>query len=171
MRIQRGVVLLTTLFMITILSLLVITFMNSLSLYLRADHTLERKQQLLQQLEKISVAYLSRNALFTNLACVITDDNPNASIDYLLHQSGCVFTSQKHPYYYVIADLGEYPCQKISVDGTQYTSHHWLFTVASEGLKPSMLQLRLAVITPDRRCETKLIQFIPPGVLSWRYLP
>ena len=171
MKSQRGVVLLTTLFMITILSLLMITLLNNLFSYLHIFTILQKKQQVLQQLEKITLIYLSGNALSTNPACQIADDNPNASIDYLIHQPGCVFTSKKHSYYYVIANLGEYPCQKISINGIQYSSRHWLFTVASERLKSSMLQLRLAVITKDRHCETKQTRLIQPGILSWRYLP
>lgn len=163
MRKQQGIILLITLLLLSILSLLVLSQMQQLLLQHKAMHKLVDKQRTLENLEQ------QANRLLTdNPACLIKQDNPEAAIRSLAGKQACSVQYDNKKYYYLIEDLGLFPC--LPIQG--HTSQHWRITLATAGDRPACLQLRLARMAKGLSCQPgEAMRPIPAGIQSWIYLP
>lgn len=164
---QTGLVLLTTIIMISILTLLVLSLMQSMLLYLKAHNQVLIKHEVLYQLE--AAAYQIAKETYSS-DCVLTNENPNRMLELLLSKRGCVFMEENRQYLYLIDDLGLFPCLQIKSGNEIQSSHHWLITVISSTSQHTALQLRVVKLTQAIACKAAEIRWIKKGVVSWRYL-
>lgn len=160
---QAGVVLLTTILMIAILTLLILSLMQGVFLYIKGCNQIVTQHQSFYQMEAIA------NKLdVSKRACLVNDKDPNQLIDVLLTQHGCTFIDDKQQYWYAVEDLNVYPCLQITDGERVYSSHHWLITLATIHPQVIVLQLRIATIANTEKCEQASAQLIQSGVLTWR---
>lgn len=164
----NGMILLTTLLMISMISVWVLSLMQSVLLYIKATEGVVRHQESLYQLERATEAVFHREH---PIACSVSLLDPNQVIDRLLEGFGCIFKHADHSYEYLIDDLGPIPC--IVMEGGQgmVTSHHWLVTVLTTTPHRDLLQIRWAEPGKTMACESQEPQLIRRGILTWRYLP
>lgn len=160
---SSGFILLTTMMMIVILTLLVMAPLKSVLLYMKAHKAVIESDQMAYNLEQ--VAYRLADSPFA-ADCIVNDVDPN-EMRYLLQQLKCSLKHNNKIYYYIINDLGIYPCLKIDVQGVFYSSHHWFIQVLASGSKEQRLNLRIA--KPDKAlpCELMDQRQIYSGLVSW----
>lgn len=158
---QGGIVLLTTMMMLVIVTLLVLSLMQGVFLYIKSSHQIMRHHEVFRQMESMAT-----KLNLTRAACVVQDKNPNQLIDMLEANQGCI--TGDGAYQYIVDDLGLYPCLQLVVDGVVQGSHHWLVTLA--GMKPPKLVLQLRMVEPSdaSTCELGMANQIHSGVISWR---
>jgi len=161
---QRGMILLTTIIMIIVLTMLVLTLLQTVFLYIKVNNQVVSKHEALYQLEAVAHRLLM---LENDPNCVITDGDPNQMIELLRDHRGCLFVDNHRQYDYVIDDLGLFPCLHIVSGNTKYSSHHWLITVSMVG-QPDILQLRIAKQAREISCYSLEGRQIHQGVISWR---
>lgn len=158
---------LTTIIMLSLLTMLVLSLMQSVFLYTKVSNQVVVKHKALYQLEEAAY-HLITESYSPN--CLFTSENPNRIVDFLLHNQGCSFIWQHQQYYYLVDDLGIYPClQAISGNEVQ-SSHHWLLTVLSSLPYQAVLQLRIAKPMRRLHCDLTEARQIKMGIISWRYL-
>lgn len=146
---QSGFVLLTTILMIAILSLLVLSLMQGVFLYIKGCNQIVTNHESFYRLEAVA-----DKLVLSHPAC----------------SHGCTLVEGKHEYRYELEDLGVFPCLPIKVNNVVYSSRHWRITVAAIQPNPVILQLRIATIAGVAQCDGALPHTIRPGVLSWRKL-
>ena len=154
--------------MIIILTMLVLTLMKAVFLNIKVDNQVVIKHEALYQLE--AVAHKLINAPIDPNCLVIIDD-PNQALDLLLHHGGCSLIDHNRQYYYVVDDLGLYPCLQIISGKKIDSSHHWLINVATAPPRQEILQLRIAKPVQAMACDFFEARQIHQRVISWRYLP
>ena len=162
---QGGIVLLSTLMTLMIMTLYVMSLTQSVFLYIKSSHQVMTNHQVFREMEQL-VYRLDR----TNAACLTRDKNPNQLVDMLLDSQGCLIDQGGHSYSYLLADQGIYPCLQIRSDNRAYGSQHWLVTIASMQQPKMILQLRLANAIDTDQCELPMSHVINSGVISWRKL-
>ena len=162
-RLQTGIVLLTTLLMMAILSLLVLSLMQSVWLYLKTNNQLIHQHDAFYGME----AVLNRLD-FKAPDCVVHQQTPNQLINAVGAHQGCTYTEKKRHFTYIIEELEHYPCLQIDATNGIQGSQHWLITVASDALPNVILQVRYAVPIETEACLLGLPHRIRTGVLSWR---
>ena len=167
---QIGVVLLTTIIMIVVITMLVLTLMHSVFLYFKISNQVVRRHEILYQLEAVAHKLAAANNELTPSDCILTETDPNQMIDMLLHNNGCSLTDTNRQYYYLLDDLGLYPCLQILLGNKVYSSHHWLISVATPPPQQTILQLRVAKPFREMACDLFEERRISNGVISWRYL-
>ena len=165
---QGGMVLLTTIIMIVLLTMLVLTLMQAVFLYIKVSNQVVIKHEALYQLEAVAHRLMVAN---TDLDCMVSEEEPNQVVDLLLHDKGCSLIDNNRQYYYVIDDLGLYPCLQIVTEKKIYSSHLWLVTTATAPPRQDIIQLRIARPDKEITCDVFNARQINKGVISWRYLP
>lgn len=165
---ESGMVLLTTIIMIVILTMLVLTLMQTVCLYIKISNQVVIRHETLYQLEAAAHQLIR---VKNDPNCMVTDEDLNQVVDWLLHKRGCSFKDNNHQYHYVIDDLGLYPCLQIVFGKQKYSSHHWLISIASEPPRQDILQLRVTEPVRAISCDVSSVHQINSGVISWRYLP
>ena len=153
--------------MIVILTTLVLTLMQAVFLYIKISNQEATKHEALYQLEAVAHRLIRAE---NDPNCVVTEESPNQIVDLLLHNQGCSFNDNNRQYYYMIDDLGLYPCLQIVVGKKIYSSHHWLISAATAPPQQSILQLRIAKPARAIICDLVEARQINRGVISWRYL-
>lgn len=153
--------------MISIITMLVLSLMQSVLLYVKVSNQVGANHEALYQLEAAAYHLITANY---SSDCIFTGENPNQIVEFLLHNRGCSLIWQHHQYYYLVDDLGLYPCLRAISDKEIQSSHHWLITVFSPTPQPAVLQLRVAKPVRAIQCELSESRQINMGVISWRYL-
>jgi len=164
---NKGMVVLTTIIMLSILTMLVLSLLQSVFLYTKVSNQVLAKHKALYQLEAAAYHLIADNYA---PACLLTLENPNRIIDFLLHKRGCSFIWEDQRYYYLVDDLGLYPCLQTMSDSEVKSSHHWLITVLSSFPQQAVLQLRIAKSVRAIHCDIEHTRQINMGVISWRYV-
>lgn len=160
---QTGIVLLTTMMMIVILTLLVLSLMQGVLLYVKGSNQFIANHQTIHQMEVIA----GKLDLINN-ACVVKNKSPNQLVELLVNHQGCTVTDETRQYEYIIGDLGLCPCLQMQLAEKWYGSHHWLVTLATVQPPNTILQLRIARLAQTTLCELPVNHVIQPGVMSWR---
>lgn len=160
---NKGMILPMTLVMVFILTLLVLSLMQTIFFYHKVDLQVEKKHDAFYRLETASHQLIRRG--FSS-DCLLEDRSPNANVAYLVDHNTCVFTDDGWDYSYVASDLGVHPCLKINTEA----SHHWLLSIAS--LRPPfmVLQLRMAEAVGPMPCTSSSSRSIEAGIVSWRFM-
>lgn len=148
--------------MILLVTLLVLSQMKMLFLYIKLSNQIQEQHQDLYQLE---AAALKLSRTMGNESCLRKDENINQMVDQVLNHQGCEWFDDNRQYNYLINDLGLYPCLQINNN----SSHHWLLTIATASTHPLVLQLRIAEAGQKKICKGIEPRSIPAGVITWRY--
>ncbi len=164
---QRGMVLPITITMIIILTLIVLSLMQAVFLYLKVSNNLISNHEKLYELETIAKQIIKSN---NKLKCITSEQDPNILASLLLQNNGCLINYNKKNYYYLIADLGIYPCLQIRSRSDVFSSHHWLISVITALPKQKLLQLRMAKSSEFSECLLDDLKIISGGSVSWRYI-
>lgn len=157
---SKGMILLTTIVMISILTMIVASLLQSVMLYIRSANQAIRYQKVFHQLEA-----MTKNIDLSHSNCTVYNKNPNQLIAMLRMHQGCLVTDNQLSYEYLIEDLGNYPCLPIVIDKQHYSSRQWYVTVSTPEL---MLQWRLAQVGSLSDCKGITSKPIHAGVMSWR---
>lgn len=162
---EKGMVLLMTITTLSILTLFILSLLQGVLLYVKANNQLSKRHQMFYQLEQVA------NQLQKTIdpQCLVSGKNANELIVLLQHQRGCKKKVKHQSYVYLIEDLGIYPCIQIVSSKQKNSSHHWLFTIAIEKPIFEVLQRRIAQAAPFESCEGTP-SIISEGVISWRHL-
>ena len=156
--------------MIVILAMLVLSLMQAVFLYLKLGNQLAAKHRALYQLEAVANKFVLMKHGRLSSDCIMTETDPNQMVDLLLHNQGCSLINNNRQYYYLIDNLGPYPCLQMKVGERIYSSHHWLISVATAAPNQVILQIRVAKPIRAIDCEHKDAHLINGGVISWRHL-
>ncbi|CDZ77103.1 hypothetical protein BN59_01385 [Legionella massiliensis] len=159
--------LVTTLMMIVVSSLLVLSQMRLFLLDYKVLSLLKEKQQSLRALEAV-VAKLAAQA--TPGECILKEQAPNLIVDLLKNKRGCIFIHEEHSYYYLIEDLGVFPCLQIQRDNLNYSTHHLQISLGALSQRSTILQIRFAKLAEFVHCENQKPGKSRLGLLSWRVL-
>ena len=166
---SKGFVLFTTILMLAMLTLLVLSLMQAVLLYVKAGNQLTKRHQAFYQLE--TAAHLLR---FSHLAhqdaqCIVAEKLADQVIERLKHQHGCEKVIENQAYLYLIEDLGIEPCLQVIAHDVPFSTRHWRLTLGAEGENHDYLQIRVAELTGHRPCLNQQVLQIRPGLVSWRF--
>ncbi|MGC1182028.1 type II secretion system protein [Legionella sp.] len=165
---QHGFIFLMTLIITTIISLLILNFMQHILLYHKAINKQEEFHQQFYQLEEIAL-YLGQSGSIT-LDCVSYKDSANQVMQKLAQGGGCSLKRGEFEYHYFIEDLGVFPCLLVNKNGKKHASYHHRISVVQmdEGYPASFLQERFIWVGPILNCLAQE-HFVHLGISSWRY--
>lgn len=164
---QQGMILPSTLLIISLLALITLAQLQLFFLQIKATNQISFEKNIFKQLEKEASLLLVSKAM--QKECLIHKINANKVIQGLQHQQGCLVAIDNGSYRFMIEDMGIFPCLKIRVNHSFYASRHWRLTMITDDAKHS-LQLRIAKKGPNQLCEQQDFIVMRPGVISWRYL-
>lgn len=167
---QAGLVLLTTIMLIGLLALLTLSQLQILSLDVKILGLASKKQQDFWTLETAANRLAGSIDFAKQGTCLLSEQAPNVVIDLLKNRKGCVLTHEKQQFYYLLEDLGLFPCLQTQQNNKIYSTRHFRLSIQSAKKGTSILQLRHARITNLLTCESKEPQQSKLGLLSWRYL-
>ncbi len=162
---QRGIVLLTTMFMLAGVALLIGSLMQGILIYIKSSHQVIANHKMFRKMDM-----LSKTIDITNINCITKEQDPNRVIDHLFAEQGCLLIDDHDQYRYLIEDLGLYDCLQIKVGDLNLASHHWRLTLVSMQFPYLTLQSQIAVPQASEPCKLSTPHFIPQGVVSWRTL-
>jgi len=165
---QIGIVILTTIIMLSILTLLVLSLMQTVLLYIKVSNQVLIRHERFYKLEAAAHQLLLKNH---QADCVIHYENPNKIMGLSVDGQGCLFVQEKQQYQYLVDDLGLFPCLKMAYGKERQSSHHWVITILSPLPEQAMLQLRIAKPAKAVACGFSDERWINSGIISWRYLP
>lgn len=172
---QRGIILITTMLLLALLSMLMLAQIQLLFLYTKGLNNLRAKDRLFYQLETVAQSLLHSDQL-NKPKCLIQELGSNEALDYLKKNNGCRWQQQKQQYFYINEQLGLFSCLLAFVDQKKYSTRHWRLTVMTTqniAQPPTdiFLQLRFVTLAPFVACDNhNVVREINPGILSWRHL-
>ncbi|MFT4059960.1 MAG: type II secretion system protein [Legionella sp.] len=166
---ESGFIFLITLIVIAVISILVLSSMQQILVYYKAENKAEELHRNFYQLEDVAIQLVK--SFQSNLTCMAHQDSANLAIEYLLQHQGCIFTTGTNEYHYFIEDLGNFPCFIAYKHGRKYSTYHRRISVIhiKSGEPQSLLQLRFIAAGAVLKCQAQehVIHF---GISSWRYL-
>ncbi|MBA2651964.1 MAG: hypothetical protein H0U73_06850 [Tatlockia sp.] len=165
---QSGIVLLTTLILTSLLALLILTQMQLFLLNFKALRLLKEKHQAFWSLEAAASKLMQDLDGLRKGSCVLGEQGPNIVIDLLKNKQSCSLIYEKEVFYYLIEDLGIFPCLQIQFNKEKYSTRHFRLSIHSAKKKRAILQVRHARLANLIRCEKELKPG-KTGLLSWRY--
>lgn len=167
---KTGYTLIMVLLVNLLLSLIILSGMQTLFLYGKMSNQVLISHQQFYQLESVASILVERSAE-ANISsnCIVNaEESAHLRGGLFLHQRGCSIVVNRQRYHYVLMDLGLYPCLSILSRDTLYSSHHWLINVVMAGKLQQSLQLRLALPEKKIDCMLPIQHIINAGVISWR---
>ena len=168
MKLQQGMVLVTSLIICLLLSILIFSSMGDISLENKLMSSFINKKNLFYRVEKKSqdIIYNFKN----HQKCISDEQDINYYFDLKLPFK-CMEEKNNINLSYVIEDLGVFPCLKIKVHQQLFSSHLYRINLKSNLEKQQVsLQIVFAEQNEDTQnsCESLLINTINLGKLSWR---
>ncbi|KTC81542.1 hypothetical protein [Legionella brunensis] len=167
MRKQKGLILLTAIMVLSLLSLLIISAMQNILLYYKGLNKMVEKNQDFYQIE-FYMQQLTLKHWKHNAQCVVVEQEHNQIIS-LLANRGCKLSDKNRTYFYLVEELGVFPCLQSVIGKEHYSTEHWRINLLSKKPK-AFLQLRIARLTSLAPCQKNKANYIHQGLLSWRYL-
>ncbi|KTC87810.1 MULTISPECIES: hypothetical protein [Legionella] len=166
---QAGIVLITTILLIAVLSLLVLSQMQLVFLDYKALNQLTEQHESFLQLETVAGKLISTLDWSRSERCALPSSDPNEVLQLLKNKRGCVLIHKKHEFYYLMENLGVFPCLQRNVNEINYSTQHQRISILST-TDSTVLQLRIAKLAKLERCNQNEIRLSKLGLLSWRYL-
>ncbi|WP_028388700.1 hypothetical protein [Legionella fairfieldensis] len=163
---QSGMVLITIILLLALLTLLVLSQMQMVFLSYKGLNQFYAKHQSFYQLE----AAAFKLASVINQACIIKETDPDDLISLLTSKQGCIWVEGHEQFFYLIENLGLFPCLQTKIGETMYSTQHWRITILNAKDNPAFLQLRFARRTKLLACDKEPVP-IKTGLLSWRHVP
>jgi hypothetical protein len=167
---QKGVVLFTTIILLTLVTLLTISQLQMAFLYYHALNQVVEKNQFLYQLEAAANRLVLDESGPLQQACIIKERNPNAVIEMLKNKQGCVLIHDKQQFFYLVEELGLFPCLQFQDTKVTYSTQHWRINIITDEKYSGFLQLRIARLAKLAACENAKPRQTKVGLLSWRYI-
>lgn len=168
---QHGIVLMNTLMMLALLSLLIISQMQLISLQFKSVNHFLYRHQIFQELER-----QTNRLLMSGLEegwspdCVIQETNTDVLIKRLKKDEGCLVTNKKQRYHFFVEDMGFFPCMTVMFNGVSYGTRHFRLTITSATPMTMTLQLRIATRAECGMCSERESVQIKAGIISWRHI-
>jgi len=165
----NGFIFMVTLCFISVISLLLLTYMQHVMIYQRASTKQEMHHQRFYQMEHLARG-LSKASF--NSPCRWQQDVTNGAIEQLKMHGGCLLKLGQDHYRYIIEDLGIYPCLVVEHQGIIQSTHHSrvsLLLEANEEHAASALQIRMIHPAGELSCAQEP-RMVTEGVSSWRFL-
>ena len=166
---QQGMILVSTMLMISLLSMLVLSLLQMVFLYVKTSNYIVQQHKAFYQMEGLAERISLQPGFRINASCIIPEDNPNRVIRMLLQNQGCVAQEEAQHYRYVLEDLGINPCLSIAVGDAKYSSHHWRLSMLQDIPEQPIVQIRVALPSVSKPCAQTEQNAIPSGIISWRY--
>ncbi len=164
---QQGIILLSTLLMVTLLTLFVVAQLHFVFLYHRALNAELHAQQDFYQLEAEANQLALRNWSKAS-ACTLEAENLDKVMSLLKKEKACSLSRSNQRYFYLVEKLGIFPCLQTQ---SQVGTYHVRISLLKAGSSPSLLQLRIARPQPfTSSCESKDTVLVTQSLISWRYL-
>lgn len=160
---ERGAILITAILFISLMSLLVLSQMQLVLLQLKAANQMRERHKQFYELEQ-SASKLIQGKFPEK--CIISGDHPNQVVQRVKRGEGCKFNGDV----YLFERLGIIPCLNSEIDGVRLGTLHWRLTIAAQGERPLVLQIRMAHAAPCVPCTRHIESFINTGITSWNVL-
>lgn len=167
MKTEQGLVLPTTIIMLSVLALVVLSQLQAVFLVIQSLNQLQAKQQAFYQLEAAAHQLLTQ-APHMPSNCKLPAQDPQAVLLSLKQHQGCQFWYAQQLYWYWLEDLGLFPCLQTKVNKHSYSTQHTRLSIFTHEETPMLLQLRLAKPVKLTACENQPLNLIPAGIVSWR---
>ena len=167
---EKGVILLTTILMITLLSMLVVSLLQMVFLYVKTSAALIEKHKAFYRAEASAHRLFTKQHFLKNASCKTDESDPNRVLSLLRKKQGCVFQDNDYSYHYFFEDRGVYSNLCINAGDTQLSTHHWQLSMVQDSPQLSLIQIRMALPENSEPCTLKEQTIIPPGIISWRYV-
>lgn len=160
---MKGFVLITTILMLFIISSLVLSIQSLIFTYTKAVNQLVIKTQAYYKLDSFTHKILAYFDRYLSESCIYKNLDMDAISYNMLLKNGCRGPEED---YYLISDLGRFPCMQIDFAKNPYTSHHWLLNTASPDLPNKIMQIRVALISDLSNCKIEQARKINQGMVS-----
>lgn len=162
---NTGFVLLLTLCSIMVISMLLLTCMQQITLYRKAINRREMQHQRFYQLEE-AMQYLMKRGV-KNKACIMKGKSANWSLKILTQHQGCSLSLGAFQYRYLYESLDSYPCWVVSDSEQNFLAAFKRLTLLQE---EGGVVLQVSFISKGElsTCTEKL-RILKSGISSWRY--
>ncbi len=167
--VSKGFVLFTTILMLAMVTLLILSLMQAVLLYVKAGNQITKRHQAFYQLETVTHLLWHSHLEHHDSQCTVEDKSPNEVLGLLQHHHGCEKVFGQQAYLYLIEDLGSFPCLRIELHHQIWSSHHWRLTVMAKMPPYATLQLQFSKPVSLQACDGHAV-IIREGVVSWRHL-
>lgn len=164
---MRGFVLINTIYMISLMALIILTLQSNMQLDIKIINNLSSYLQEMRDLEKSAIDIINdfeANSVQDNCKFVYDKDlfNYNNII-----KNGCSVNNKIH---YFITDLGEYTCLRVIINDNSFATHHYLLNIVSKNLFSKILQIRYVLPGSNSLCKNSIYRDISTGMLSWNMI-
>ncbi|MBA4696526.1 MAG: hypothetical protein H2069_03925 [Legionella sp.] len=163
---QEGVILISSLLILTVLASLLLTNMQSSLLSRRALNQWMHKTHTLAAIEGKAIHILSTPI---KKGCFTEALSPNAIMTVLQQKQACALISGNETYYYIFENIGLFPCITLPCGTKTCGTFHRRLSVFNPK-NDAFLQIRLAEPVAHSSCEAQVHRPIKGRVLNWRYL-
>ncbi|WP_157698228.1 hypothetical protein [Legionella clemsonensis] len=157
-----------TMLVLSLLSLLILSGLQTIFLYYQSSNQRAAKKEAFYDLEFYAQQLLSKQ-LAGKKYCLVPGQEANKIIQ-LVKAKGCSFRTNRQTYRYLLEELEPFPCLQTFKNKRRYSTKHWRITLLTKAPNKMFLQIRIARAVPLITCPLNRINYIPLGVLSWRYL-
>ncbi len=175
---KSGFVLLTVVVMLSVITGLILAQNKMIQLAMRRQHLYANSQSREAELDAVTEQLVlglmstkaqldSQRAQGNRLKMNPRFPADQAVVNDTMLQKQLVEQGQdyaKH-YRYLMSDLGDYPCMKLS---GSHASHHWLLSLLDTEAPTRILILRIATPIQEQPCIEHPVAYHPVGLLSWR---
>lgn len=161
-------ILLVTLLILSLLSLFIVSGLQTVFLYYQSSNQRAVKKEAFHDLE-FNAQQLVGMQLIGQKRCLVSEQDVNKIIQQV-RIKGCSLKDKTNNYHYLIEELEQFPCLQTFKNKERYSTKHWRINILTTTPHELFLQIRIAHAIPLIPCPTGKVNYIPQGVLSWRYL-
>lgn len=151
---SRGMILFTTLMMISWVALMVLSGMRAVLLWESVNSRVHTSHQAFYALDLAAHAWVDGASEHALQRCA----------------RPCQLTYEGEVYQYEASNLGVFPCLTIQVGEIVKASHHWQVRFWRKETPQKIIEIRLAMPGARRVCRLPINDVIRQGVISWRYV-
>ncbi|MBA2709739.1 MAG: hypothetical protein H0U57_03995 [Tatlockia sp.] len=164
---ESGIILVTTVMLIALLTLMTLSQLQIFLLNSKVYNLERNKQKDFRILENAANKIVRQIDLKGQGSCVVPENLFN--IFNNLSKKGCLLTYKNQQFYYLIEDLGVFPCLHSKKGKQLYSTRHYRLSLQSKKTK-AILQLRQASLANLEDCPLKQQKDTLTGLISWRYI-
>lgn len=165
MRTQHGMVLISTLLVLWILTLLLLGCLQDLVLQGHLLQSFKDQDVTLARLESIADQQIQRWRAMDNQACWVHDLSANDVLQRVSVE-GCRVQQAR----YWVDDLGLFPCILVKKHGVLLSTRQAIITVVTQTIPPHWLQIRVAMASTLNTCLHYDSFLRSEGIMSWRWV-
>jgi hypothetical protein len=165
---QKGMILITTLSMIIIITLLLLTQMQQIVLYAKAIGLQNESFKRMEQMEMVAKQLMNNPHLLDNWSCIIEKDEANGILKQV-KKVGCKVEGNPN-YQFLVEDLGIFDCIVIKQKNRLLSSHHYRVSLVDRSKLEALRYLQWRFIIPSKsngHCNKPLMK-ITARLSGWR---